>query len=105
MPVLQSWNDLDDVVTGPTVSKRIMRGVGAALVRLDIKAGSRADRHAHAFEQFVQVISGGGTLETDEGTERFYPGSVFHFAPGTWHAARFDEDTILVETNLSVGPG
>lgn len=105
MPVLQSWNDLDDMVAGPTVSKKIVQGVGASLVRLEIKSGSRADRHAHAFEQFVQVISGGGTLETEKGSERFFAGSVFHFAPDMWHAACFDEDTILVETNLSVPPG
>jgi quercetin dioxygenase-like cupin family protein len=105
MPVLQSWNDLDDIVAGPTVSKKILQGGGASLVRLDIKAGSRADRHAHAFEQFVQVMSGRGTLETEQGMERFCAGSLFHFAPGTWHAACFDEDTILVETNLSLGPG
>jgi quercetin dioxygenase-like cupin family protein len=100
MLILQSWDDISDVVAGPTVTKGIADGLGASLVRLDIKAGSEAGRHSHAFEQFVQVISGGGTLETEEGTARFAAGSLFHFKPDTWHAAEFDEDTILVETNL-----
>jgi quercetin dioxygenase-like cupin family protein len=104
MPILQSWNDVDAVVAGPTVSKKIAVGVGASLVRLEIKAGTAASRHTHPFEQFVQVISGGGTLERGDGSERFSAGSLFHFTPGTWHAAHFDEDTILVETNLAVGP-
>src|ERR1700712_2726423 len=93
MPKLQSWDDISDVVAGPTVTKRIADGLVASLVRWDIKAGSKAGRHSHAFEQFVQVISGGGTLETEEGTTRFAAGSLFHFKPGTWHAAEFDEDT------------
>ena len=27
-------------------------------------------------------------------------GSLFHFPAETWHAAEFDEATVLVETNL-----
>ena len=100
MQALQNWAEVHDTVAGPTVSKKIVEGVGATLVRLHIKAGSRATRHSHPFEQFVQVISGGGTLETEEGTARFGAGSLFYFKPGIWHAAHFDEDTILVETNL-----
>ncbi len=104
MPILQSWDDLDAVIAGPTVSKKIAPGLGASLIRLEIKAGTAAGRHAHPFEQFVQVISGGGTLDTEDGSERFAAGSLFHFPPGTWHAAQFDEDTVLVETNLAVSP-
>ncbi|WP_158810543.1 cupin domain-containing protein [Beijerinckia sp. L45] len=103
MPILQRWDDVEAVVAGPTVSKKIAPGVGAALVRLEIKAGTSASRHTHPFEQFVQVISGGGILDTEDGSERFSAGSLFHFTPGTWHAAHFDEDTVLVETNLAVG--
>lgn len=102
MPIMQSWDDVTEIVAGPSVSKRIIEGSGASMVKLVIKAGSRADRHSHAFEQFVQVMSGGGLLETEDGTKRFAAGSLFHFKPDTWHAAHFDEDTILVETNLRV---
>ncbi len=100
MKMLQHWNDMAVEPRGPTVAKRQVDGLGAGLVRLDIKAGTAAARHSHAFEQFVQVISGRGTLETEEGRHPFSAGSLFHFPAGAWHAADFDEDTVLVETNL-----
>jgi quercetin dioxygenase-like cupin family protein len=46
------------------------------------------------------VVSGAGMLETAQGSRPFGPGSVFHFPPDTWHAAHFDSDTVLIETNL-----
>lgn len=100
MPHLQHWSDLPPERRGPTVTRRTAHGAGAALVRLEIEAGTVADRHSHAFEQFVQVLSGKGTLETAEGRRPFEAGSLFHFPADTWHAASFDEDTVLVETNL-----
>ncbi len=101
MPILQHWDDLPTEPAGPPVSRRRMEGAGASLVRVEIAAGTKADRHSHGHEQFVQVISGAGTLETQEGHQRFAAGSLFHFPPETWHAAAFDEDTVLVETNLA----
>ena len=100
MPILQNWNDLDDHSANPAVGKKTMVGAGGSLVRVAIERGFRADRHSHDFDQFVQVLTGSGSLETAEGIQRFSAGCVFHFTPGTWHAAQFDEDTVLVETNL-----
>ena len=100
MPNLQHWDDITEQQSGSAVSKRAVAGAGVSLVRVAVAAGTDAARHSHPFEQFVQVISGRGTLETSEGRQPFSAGSLFHFAPGAWHAARFDEDTILVETNL-----
>ena len=101
MPILQHWSDLPDEPAGPPVGKRRLAGAGATLVRVEIAAGTRAGRHSHGHEQFVQVISGAGTLETEEGRQSFRAGSLFHFPAETWHAAEFDEDTVLVETNLA----
>ena len=100
MPILQHWNDLSSEPAGPPVDKRSLKGDGASLVRVEIAAGTKAGRHSHAHEQFVQVISGAGTLETREGRQPFMAGSLFHFPAETWHAAEFDEATVLVETNL-----
>ncbi len=100
MKMLKHWDEMAVEPRGPTVTKRHVDGLGAGLVRLDIKAGTVAARHSHAFEQFVQVINGRGTLETEDGRHPFSAGSLFHFAAGAWHAAEFDEDTVLVETNL-----
>lgn len=100
MPLLQTWDDLPEQVAGPAVSKRTLPGKAASLVRVTIKAGTAAARHAHRFEQFVQVLAGSGTLETAAGTQRFAAGSLFHFPPEAWHAAQFDTDTVLVETNI-----
>ena len=100
MPMLQHWDDLEKQTPSASVTKRRLQGDGAAIVRLSIKAGTKADRHSHSFEQFVHVIAGRGVLETAEGTKPFTAGSIFHFPPEAWHAALFEEDTILVETNL-----
>ena len=82
------------------VRKRRIDGAGVDLVRVEIPAGTKAPRHSHAFEQFVQVVAGGGTLETEAGVREFRQGSVFHFPPEAWHAAEFTSDTVLIETNL-----
>ena len=94
------WTDIPEEVTPSRLGKRILSGAGASLVMVRVPAGTTADRHSHAHEQFVQVLSGSGVLETEQGTRPFREGSVFHFPPETWHAARFDSDTVLIETNL-----
>jgi quercetin dioxygenase-like cupin family protein len=76
------------------------RKAKALLVMVRVPTGTKADRHSHPHEQFVQVVAGSGELETEQGAQAFGPGSVFHFPADTWHAARFDSDTILIETNL-----
>ncbi len=101
MAILQNWAELPIEEIGASVRKSAIKGAAASLIRIEIAAGRRADRHAHPFEQFVQVVSGSGVLETEEGSQRFKAGSIFHFLPGTWHAAMFDEDTVLIETNLA----
>lgn len=87
------------------VRKRRVGGEGADLVMVEVPAGTKAPRHSHPHEQFVQVTAGSGTLETEAGRREFREGSVFHFPPGAWHAAEFATDTVLVETNLrEAGP-
>ncbi|MGF7213434.1 quercetin dioxygenase-like cupin family protein [Skermanella aerolata] len=95
-----SWDDVPEQVSASGVAKRVLSGADVSLVMVKVPAGIKADRHSHAHEQFVQVVSGAGMLETEQGSRRFGPGSVFHFPRDTWHAAQFDVDTVLVETNL-----
>lgn len=95
------WNGIPEEVAPSGVSKRVLPGTGASLVMVRVPAGTKGDRHSHRHEQFVQVLCGSGVLETAQGTRAFGPGSVFHFPPDTWHAAQFDSDTILVETNVT----
>lgn len=97
---LTHWDSREESVAGNGVAKRAIPGAGASLVRVLVPAGTAAPRHSHEHEQFVQVISGAGTLETEQGAQRFCAGSVFHFPPGVWHAAAFEAETVLVETNL-----
>lgn len=98
---LLAWDDRDETVAANGVAKRAIAGRGANLVRIVIPAGTSAPRHSHAHEQFVQVLSGSGVLETAQGRAAFGPGSVFHFPAAAWHAAEFETETMLVETNLS----
>lgn len=94
------WIDLPEDVAANGVAKRRLQGAGAEWVRITVPAGIRAARHSHAHEQLVQVISGGGTLTTEQGRTVFGPGSLFHFPPQVWHEAEFATETVLVETNL-----
>ena len=99
------WADVaSEENPGNGVSKRRIPGAGADLTRVEVPAGTKAGRHSHAHEQFVQVLVGAGTIETEAGSQVFGPGSVFHFPPGTWHAAEFTAETVLVETNLAEEP-
>ena len=82
------------------VRRRRLEGAGATLVRIELPAGTRAAEHAHSHEQFVEVLSGGGTLTTAAGERAFGPGDVFHFPPDTPHAATFERDTVLLEVNV-----
>ena len=82
------------------VTRRRLEGAGATLVRVEIPAGTRAAEHEHAHEQFVEVLSGAGTLTTAAGERPFGAGDVFRFPPGTPHSAVFDEDTVLLEVNV-----
>ena len=98
-PHLLDWDAVRPQEAAP--NRRTIEGNGASLVRIEVKAGHKASRHSHEHEQFVQVLSGSGTLETEQGIRRFGPGTVFHFPANAWHAAEFDCDTVLVETNVS----
>ncbi len=94
------WTDLPETRSPSGVAKRSLEGNRGNLVRVEIPAGTQAPRHSHEHEQFVQVIEGSGTLETEQGRVAFAAGSLFHFPAGAWHAASFDTETVLVETNL-----
>lgn len=99
---LTAWDDRAERVAENGVAKRAIPGSGASLVRIVVPAGISAPRHSHDHEQFVQVVSGSGILETEQGRKPFAAGSVFHFPAGTWHAAAFETETVLIETNLAL---
>lgn len=98
---LIDWDETERAEVKPGVTKRTIEGDNLSLVRVEIAAGTSAPKHSHEHEQFVHVASGTGSLDTEQGSRRFGPGSVFHFPPNTWHSAVFETDTILVEANIS----
>ena len=98
-----AWNEIEAAPAPGGVTKRRIDLPGASLVTVTVPAGAEAPKHHHAHGQFVQVLSGSGTLTTEQGPRAFAAGSVFVFPAGTWHSARFDTDTVLVETNLAAG--
>ena len=99
---LTAWDDCAESVAGNGVTKRAIPGTGASLVRVVVPAGVAAARHSHDHEQFVQILAGSGILDTEQGRKPFAAGSVFHFPAGTWHAAAFETETVLIETNLAL---
>jgi len=96
-----SWGELPEQISPAGVAKRALEGEGASLVMVRVPAGTKAPPHSHPHEQLVQVLSGSGVLETEQGSRPFGPGSLFHFPAETWHAAAFDSETVLIETNLN----
>jgi quercetin dioxygenase-like cupin family protein len=97
-----NWSELPEAVSASGVSKRLLQGREVSLVMVRVPAGTKASKHSHPHEQFVQVLSGSGVLETEQGSHPFGLGSVFHFPPETWHAAEFATETVLIESNLSL---
>ncbi len=96
-----AWNDVPSTIAPGGVTKQHVTLQGVSLVSVKIPAGTEAPRHSHDHEQLVQVVSGSGTLTTEQGPRAFGPGSLFVFPAGTWHAASFETETVLVETNVS----
>ncbi len=98
-----AWDDVEAAPAPGGLTKRRLDLPGMTLVTVEVPAGLRGSRHSHDHDQFVQVLSGSGTLETEQGERPFSAGTVFAFPAGTWHRADFDADTVLVETNLLPG--
>ena len=94
------WDDVEAKAAPGGLTKQRIKLAGMSLVRVQVPGGTRGTRHSHDHDQFVQVLSGSGTLETEQGERPFSAGVVFAFPAGTWHLAIFDADTVLVETNL-----
>lgn len=99
-----SWSEIPEAAASSGVAKRALEGAAASLAMVRIPAGTTSDRHSHAHEQFVQVVSGSGWLETEQGERAFGAGSLFHFPANAWHKATFDTETVLIETNLHAAP-
>lgn len=84
---------------GPPRSE--LPGAGGVMRHVVVKAGHIAARHHHEFEQFLFVVSGGGTLQCEEASIELAPGSALHLPRGAWHSAEFPTDTVLIELNLA----
>ena len=95
------WRELASEEGAGGVARRRLGGEGVSLVRVEVPAGTVAAEHAHAHEQFVEVLAGAGTLTTAAGTRGFEAGDVFRFPPGTAHSATFARDTVLLEINVT----
>jgi quercetin dioxygenase-like cupin family protein len=93
------WDKVPAEGEGPTVRK-VIRGQGASLKRVQVHAGASAERHSHPHEQFVLILEGSGSLQCEAGEVELRPGTVIRFGPGAWHSAKFDTDMVLVEVNL-----
>lgn len=98
---LLHWSDANADAASDGVVRRRIVGRDGTLVRITIPAGLAASPHRHPHEQFVQIVRGSGTLTTKAGTRRFAAGDVFHFPADTEHAATFEEDSELLEINIT----
>lgn len=80
--------------------RRLIEGQAGDFKRVQVQAGYFAARHEHAFEQFFMMAEGEGVLLCADGEVALRPGVVIHFAPGVWHEARFDTDSVIYEVNF-----
>lgn len=96
-----SWDDVP-AYGDAKADRRVVSGRGGDLKRVMVRAGTVADRHEHAFEQFFMVQAGTGVLTTAEGEIALKPGVVIHFEPYAWHSAVFETDATLIEVNFAV---
>lgn len=99
-PAFYDWPAVNGEIAAGITRKEIA-GKGAALKQVTIPGGTEAGRHDHSFEQFIQVISGGGVLHCAAGEVKLRPGTVVHLPAGSWHSAVFESDTVLLEINLA----
>lgn len=95
------WQSLAAETGANGVSRTRLDGEGVSLVRIELPAGTVAAEHAHAHEQFVEVLAGAGALTTPAGTREFAAGDVFRFPTDTPHSATFTADTVLLEINVT----
>jgi quercetin dioxygenase-like cupin family protein len=93
------WSDLPEEAAFGVI-KQAVQGQGASVKRVEVPAGASAERHSHPHEQFVIVLEGTGTLDSDVGPTALTPGTVIHFKPDAWHSTVFDTKTVLMEVNL-----
>jgi quercetin dioxygenase-like cupin family protein len=94
-----AWDDVA-AVADANADRRVIAGVAGDLKRVEVPAGTVADRHAHDFEQFFMVLEGTGVLTCADGEIALKPGVVIHFKPAAWHSAVFETRTVLVEVNF-----
>lgn len=100
---LLHWTDTTAESSDDGVVRRRIVGSNGNMVRIEIPAGLSPSAHSHPHEQFVQIVRGSGTLTTRAGTRRFTAGDVFHFPADMEHAASFEEDSELLEINITSG--
>lgn len=68
------------------------------VVRVRLGSGARSARHTHDCDQFMVVVDGAGTLETDDEVIELRPGSVVFTPSGVHHVhtANSDDDVEYV---------
>ncbi len=88
----------------PAAAPPPFAGEGATLRQVQVPAGTVANRHSHAHEQFLIVTAGAGTLQCETGEITLQPGALIRLAAGAWHSATFAEPTVIIEVNLKEPP-
>ncbi len=95
-----NWNEVAETVEADGVRRRRLERPGMSAVQIHVPQGVKGVKHSHPHDQLVQVISGSGSLTTEDGRVGFSAGSIFVLPKDTWHIADFESDTVLLETNF-----
>lgn len=88
------------VQPGSVVSKVIHRDAELSVTVFGFDAGEGLDEHQTGRVAIVQVLSGQLRLVVDGDDVDAGPGSWLHMAPGTSHALRATEPTVMLLTLL-----
>jgi len=81
------------------VKRKVLQGKHLTICLYHLKAGLRFPAHTHESEQMAHIVKGKVEFTMGEEGEKhiFEQGMFFAFAPNVRHAARFLEDSIVID--------
>jgi quercetin dioxygenase-like cupin family protein len=80
---------------------RRLAGPGCEVLFVTASGGFGHPMHDHDTENVTVVVSGGLTLQTENGVRKVGPGEWYQTQPGELHGIRFETDTLAVELRFS----
>lgn len=92
-----AWPDLPSEPVNERVTRRMIVGQNAMLVRWEFRKGGLAARHHHPHEQIVIMVSGRLRLAVGDDEKILGSNDIVVIPPHTPHEAEALEDTVVID--------